>query len=278
MTITGNYDAHRFGVFNSAANAPLTLAGAVGGTGSLTETGSGLLILAANNTYGGTDCHQRRYAADRQRRRHGIIRRRWIESGDQWHARLQPQQQCRGFAVPQRQRQRGQLRPRRCHALGQNTFQGGTAVTGGTLTAANNAAFGSGPLSVGSSGTANFPTASPSIGGLAGAGSVVLGNGTSGNTNLIVNVLSSSTNSAFSGVISEAAAGQGSLTKTGSGMLTLSGGNTYTGGTTVGNGLLVAGASSLGSGPLNLAAATCPAHSPVGAGPDGHLLWAQSEQ
>src|SRR4029079_16893711 len=42
----------------------------------------------------------------------------------------------------------------------------------------------------------------------------------------------------YAGVIQDAITGTGSLTKTGTGVLTLSGNNTYTGGTTVKDGIL----------------------------------------
>jgi autotransporter-associated beta strand protein len=52
-------------------------------------------------------------------------------------------------------------------------------------------------------------------------------------------------------------AGTGSLTKLGSGTLTLSGANTYSGGTAISNGVVVCGnASALGTGPLTLAGGT----------------------
>ena len=131
-------------------------------------------------------------------------------------------------------------------------------ITGGTLGLSKLGAnaltltgsVSSGPLSV-SAGTVNILTAAPSIGGLAGAGSVVLGNTTGPvNTALTVN---SNANSTFSGVITQAPAAVASLVKTGSGSLTLSTANTYSGGTTVQQGAIVAGnANALGSGPVVL--------------------------
>ena len=124
-----------------------------------------------------------------------------------------------------------------------NNYSGGTVVNAGALTAANNAAFGTGVLTVNASATANFITASPTVGGLSGVGNVVLGNSPSTVTNLTVNGASST----FSGSISEAAVGLGKLTKAGPNTLTLTGANTYTGGTTISNGVLVANANSLGT-------------------------------
>ena len=72
------------------------------------------------------------------------------------------------------------------------------------------------------------------IGSLEGSGNAFLG----GNT---LDVGSSNTNTLFSGVIQDGGGGGGSggsLTKIGTGRLTLSGGNTYTGPTTINGGCL----------------------------------------
>ena len=118
---------------------------------------------------------------------------------------------------------------------GANTYSGGTNIVTGAMTAASNTAFGTGVVSVAASATANFITASPSVGGLSGYGSVVLGNAPSTATNLTVN---SAVNSTFSGVISDAAAGLGSLTKAGPGTLTVTNASTYGGATNITQGTL----------------------------------------
>ena len=133
-----------------------------------------------------------------------------------------------------------------------NNYTGGTIVSTGALTAANDAALGTGPLTVTLGARANFPSANPSVGGLSGAGSVVLGNAGVNATSLTVN---SNANSTFSGVISEAQ-GPSSVTKAGPNALTLTGNNTYTGYTTVAAGTLVALPSNIGTGPLNLSGGT----------------------
>ena len=152
---------------------------------------------------------------------------------------------------------------------GADAYSGGTTVNQGTLTSAVPGGFGTGFVTVNPTGatasandnatlnttgsiastaavtvnseasdggfgigTINFNGTAPTIGSLTGNGKVVLNNASG--TALTVGNASSTT---FSGVISNGA-GTGSLTKAGTGTLTLTGANTYTGGTTVNAGTL----------------------------------------
>ncbi|MBD9415562.1 autotransporter domain-containing protein [Pseudomonas sp. PDM16] len=120
---------------------------------------------------------------------------------------------------------------------GNSTYTGSTELAWGRMLAGNSGAFSGGSaFTVGSGGTLDLNSFDQSIGSLAGAGSVSLGsaNLTAGGDN---------TSTSFSGVIS----GTGSLSKAGSGTLTLTGANTY-GNTTISAGTLTASVSSLGSG------------------------------
>ncbi|WP_043588586.1 autotransporter-associated beta strand repeat-containing protein [Geminisphaera colitermitum] len=108
---------------------------------------------------------------------------------------------------------------------GTNTYTGGTIVDGGTLIA----------------GSANLPTN--------GDISLIDSNATGTAGSLVLDQPSDGT---LGGVIS----GEGSVTKTGSGILTLSGANTYSGGTTVDDGTLVGTTTSLQGDILNNAAVT----------------------
>jgi autotransporter-associated beta strand protein len=121
---------------------------------------------------------------------------------------------------------------------GVNTYTGATSVNGGTLRAGvANTLFSQTALTLLTGATFDLNSFAQSIGSLAGAGSVTLGTATltTGNDN---------TSTLFSGILSSGGAGPGgSLTKVGTGTLTLSGVNTYTGATAVNAGtLLVDGA------------------------------------
>ena len=137
---------------------------------------------------------------------------------------------------------------------GANTYLGGTRINGGILVMNNARALGT--ISAGgntgsvnlNSGTATLVVnTSGTIGALTGvAGSTITG-GTSG----AVTLTSSGTGSAnttFAGVMQNGVSnGTLSFVKTGTGSLTLSGNNSYTGGTTLSGGMLTIG----GAGSLN---------------------------
>jgi len=116
-----------------------------------------------------------------------------------------------------------------------NTYSGGTFVTGGTLTAGVANAFGSGVLTVTAPGTVNLANFSTTVGGLAGDGNITLGSA--------ILTVNSTGSTAYSGVLS----GTGRLIKSGAGTLTLNGVNTYTGSTTINEGLLVVNGSLAGT-------------------------------
>jgi outer membrane autotransporter protein len=116
---------------------------------------------------------------------------------------------------------------------GANTYTGPTTVdSGATLHAGSTSAFGIlSAVQVNATALLDLNNFSLTLGSLAGAGSVTLGSAT-----LTTNGNNAST--LFSGVIS----GSGGLTKAGTGVLTLSAVNTYTGPTTINAGTLQMGA------------------------------------
>ena len=138
-----------------------------------------------------------------------------------------------------------------------NTYTGATAVNSGTLIAgAANTIYSSSAVSVASGATFVLNGFSQSIGSLTGAGNVT----NNSNTAATLTVGNDNTSpAAFSGVLSDTTGsntGALSLTKVGSGTLTLSGTNTYSGvtgsGTTINGGILnINGDAALGTAPTS---------------------------
>ncbi|SFB18219.1 outer membrane autotransporter barrel domain-containing protein [Collimonas sp. OK607] len=132
---------------------------------------------------------------------------------------------------------------------GANTFSGGATINAGTL------ALGAGG-SLAPTVAVNVAGASASF-DISAAGNQTIGSlaGVAGSTvNLGANTLTfgDATNQTFGGVIG----GTGGLVKQGSGAATLTGGNTYTGGTAINSGTLILGNSAaLSTGPLTVGGA-----------------------
>ena len=155
---------------------------------------------------------------------------------------------------------------------GDNTYSGGTTITGGTLTADHADSLGSGDidnsgvLEVGEGDLEKTLSGSGSL-VKTGTGELTLsgGNDYSGGTTIIGGTLTADhadslgtgavANSGVlqvgEGELENTLSGSGSLVKTGTGELTLSGDNTYSGGTTIADGTLTADhADSLGTGAI----------------------------
>jgi fibronectin-binding autotransporter adhesin len=123
-----------------------------------------------------------------------------------------------------------------------NTYSGSTLISQGTLQLGNSLALQDSTLNISGAGVLSFGTlTSANVGGLAGSGALALGNSTAAAVALTVG------NNGFSTTYTGALSGSGSLTKIGSGELTLAGSNIYTGGTTIGAGTLQVGGGSGGS-------------------------------
>jgi autotransporter-associated beta strand protein len=118
-----------------------------------------------------------------------------------------------------------------------NTYSGGTVLTNyATLRLGNAGALGSGGVTLYPNSKLNLNTFSVIVGALSGPGGIITDwNGAAGTTTLTVN---QSTNTTYSGVITNGASRVLALVKSGSGLLTLVGTNTYTGATAVSNGTL----------------------------------------
>ena len=133
---------------------------------------------------------------------------------------------------------------------GTNTYSAWTVISGGTLALAGTGTVGADSVSMtGGNFDISAHTGGVTLQLLTGTGNVNLG---SNDLNMGIN----NQNMTLSGVISGSG---GSLTKVGQGILTLSGNNTYSGGTTVSNGVLVVSADNnmgAGGGLLNLQGST----------------------
>jgi autotransporter-associated beta strand protein/adhesin HecA-like repeat protein len=151
--------------------------------------------------------------------------------------------------------------------LGNNTYTGDTFLFSGVLTAGSNTAFGTGTLFLDGGVlqatsavalTNPYTVESFATGTIGGSNNLTLqGPGTLNNT-LSIN------NTAGVITLSGALGGTGSINKLGVGELVLSGNNTYSGGTTLGAGILtVGGNTALGVGSLSLATATLQASGAV---------------
>jgi autotransporter-associated beta strand protein len=134
---------------------------------------------------------------------------------------------------------------------GANTYTGATTVSAGTLAIGNATGLGTtaGGVTVASGATLDLVNVA------LGAEAITLNGGTladatsslAGNLTLGANSTLSVANAADTFEITGIVSGAYSITKTGSGVLVLSGANTYSGGTTVSGGTLKAGISSTGS-------------------------------
>ncbi len=129
---------------------------------------------------------------------------------------------------------------------GTNGFTGTVAVTGGTLALSSAAAFGStsNGLSVSSGAAFDIGGNSLALGSLNGAGTIR----STGASAVTLTIGTGGGTGTFSGVIA-ATSGTVAVTKTGAGLITLSGTNTFTGKVTIGAGtLVISGANSYTGG------------------------------
>ena len=132
---------------------------------------------------------------------------------------------------------------------GANTYSGGTTISAGTLQLSGSGTLGStnGSLTV-NSGILDLNGTTQGIGNLTGSGGTILNNATGTNVTLTIGN-GNGAGGDYQGVIANNTSGTGTvaLTKIGSGTITLSGANTYSGGTTLSAGTLQLGSSSTGS-------------------------------
>jgi autotransporter-associated beta strand protein len=165
-----------------------------------------------------------------------------------------------------------------------STYTGGTTLSQGTLVAGNNRAFGTGALAL-NGGT--LSSTGPEESTRTFANNVIVGNnmtfGDSANPGSIafssgidlqgaVRTFTTSANVTFDGVVTN-----GGIVKAGAAALTMTGINTYAGGTTLTEGVLfAANNSSFGTGNLALGSTTSPTISSDGSGADAARTFANT--
>ena len=291
-SLQGNITNNAAVVFEQATSG--TYAGILSGSGSLTKTGSGTVILANDNSYGGGTTINGGTLQLGNGGTSGSIAGNVVVNGADSLLAFNRSDTVTFAGDISGTGGIMLMGPGTVRLTGNNTFSGGTAIGGGIVQAASDAAFGAAgtTLRIGGGATvqalASFTSGRPitliGMGGTfdtngntltlqgaitgggaltkVGAGTLILtgANGYTGGTTVeagtvqgntaslqgaIVNnasvVFDQSTDGTYAGAMS----GTGSLTKTGAGNLTLSGANSYVGGTTVSGGTLTGSTTSL---------------------------------
>ncbi|MGO9112862.1 MAG: beta strand repeat-containing protein [Thermoguttaceae bacterium] len=246
------------GVFDTEGNT-LTLAGALSGLGGLQKVGAGTLTLSASNGYTGATlinagtlslANSAALAGNGPITFGGGTLQFTASNTRDYSSRIlnsagpiQIDSKGQGvtFASSLASSNSGGLTKLGAGTLtlsASNGYTGATLVSYGTLVLANTGAISGSTFDTTGAGALSFGTlTSATFGGLQGSGNLALNNATSAAVSLSVGGNNSSTT--FSGGLS----GSGSLTKIGAGTLTLAVSNSYTGGTTVSNGVLELGTS-----------------------------------
>ena len=258
-SLRGNIVDNANVTFNQTADG--TYSGILSGSGSLTKTGAGILMLSGINTYtGGTTVSAGTLLGNTTSLQRNITN----------NANVTFDQSAAGTYTGIMSGT-GSLTKTGAGTLtlsGANTYTGGTTVSAGTLQGNTtslqgnilddaNVTFnqtsagtysgilsGTGSLTKIGSSTLTLSGANTYTGGTTVSAGILQGNTTSLQGDILDNA-NVTFNQAAAGTFSDVISGTGSLTKTGAGTLTLSGANTYSGGTTVSAGILQGDTTSL---------------------------------
>ncbi len=235
----------------NVTGASLTMSGPISGTGSITTAGTGSLILSGSNSFGGALNAAGGTVQIGNGGNSGTLGSGPVSN----NAALVFSRSDSGLSVSNVISGSGSLTQIGAGAItlaAANTYTGATLVSNGTLVLGNGLAIQDSTLNTSGSGALSFGSlASAAFGGLAGSGNLVLAN-SAGTASVNLSVGANNASTTFSGTLSDNATGA-RLTKVGSGMLTLSGANTYSGGTYLDNGTLsLSSSAALGSGTLTI--------------------------
>jgi autotransporter-associated beta strand protein len=210
----------------------------VSGSGSLTQTGSGILVLtSANSSTGPTIISGGTLQID-----NGGVNGALGSGPVTDNAALTFDRSDNGLIVGNAISGSGSLTQIGAGIVtlaGTNSFTGSTYVSNGTLSLGNSLAIQDSTLITSGTGTLSFGGLnSAAVGGLSGGGNLVLTNTAS--TPVALSAGANNSNTTYSGVIGDNGSGA-ALIKLGSGDLTLTGSNTYVGSTTITGGTLQVG-------------------------------------
>ncbi|WP_296345300.1 autotransporter-associated beta strand repeat-containing protein [Reyranella sp.] len=215
-SLQGNIANNAAVVFNQTTSG--TYAGVMSGSGTLTKTGNGTVILTANNSYGGGTTISGGVLQLGNGGTTGMITGNVVVNGADSLLAFN-----RSDAITFADDISGTggimlMGPGTVALTGNNTFTGGTAIGGGTVQAGSDSAFGAAGTSL-------------TLGG--GATVEALASFTSDRTVQLLVMGGTFDTNGNTLTLQGAITGVGALTKTGAGTLILTGTNSYTGGTTV---------------------------------------------
>ena len=241
----------------------LTFSGPISGNGGvITVSGSGTVILAGSNTYGGgTNISSAPWNSQAPRAWPQLFRARSPDSGT---LELNFSGVTGPVSFGNSISGSGKLLVASPGTTVQisttNSYTGGTNISAGTLQI-NSGTLGTGPLQVASGALLDLNGNSLTIGALSGAG-VIDDVGSTGSATLTIN---QSTGTTFSGQINNTSGGTVSLAKLGTGTLTLTGASGFSGTITVGNSTGGGGVLVIGTGGV----INCGVLTGTGANPSG---------